>query len=406
MVTADSDSPIRIVPVRTATVRSWRCGCLVFLLSSALCAPVLHGEEPPLQLIHVTLTDDADWQEDSLSGRIVLTAADGGILLEEPNGTLHNLSPDEFRDIQDAGQPFTRLDSDSLATDLVNQMGAAFAIRQTEHFVICSAGSDTFTEHLAELLEEVYDEFFGFFESDSHSPVRRPEHPLPVVIFRSTVQLQQHARRQHPKISFDAVPGYYSSRFNRMYISDILRESRSRGGLIRQLKKVPRHTETIVHEVVHQLGYNSGLHIRFADNPLWFTEGVALYFESYSGRGRLLWSGPGRPNAVHLRHLRASGNEPRLPVSLTALISDNAVFQAPETTADAYAVSWALLYHLIHGDREAFNRLSRRLQQRKPLREIPAADELTELEAALRRRLPEVESDVMATLRTLRIRRR
>lgn len=376
----------------------------IALIALPLSIAAVAEDQASETLVHVKLADTADTPGETLSGRILLTAADGGILVEQRNGTLHNLTPEQFQQLRDTGRPFTWFDSNELAKDLTTQMGAVFFIRQTRHFVICSSASNLFTIHCAELLEKVYGDFFEFFQ-EVDTPVRQPEYPLPVVIFRGVSQLREHARHQHPEISFDEVPGYYSSRFNHIYISDIGDTARTRGGLIRLLKTMPRHTETIVHEAVHQLGHNSGLHARFADNPLWFTEGLALYFESSSRSGRLLWSGPGRPNAFHLNQLRATGKLARLPVSLTTLISDNSLFQDPETAADAYASSWALVHGLIRRDRDAFLRIARTMQQRSPLREFPPEDEIRDVQTALGRSLTEFEDDVVAALKPLRFRR-
>ncbi len=37
---------------------------------------------------------------------------------------------------------------------------------------------------------------------------------------------------------------------------------------------------TIVHEATHQIAFNSGLHQRLSDCPKWFSEGIAMYFET------------------------------------------------------------------------------------------------------------------------------
>ena len=52
---------------------------------------------------------------------------------------------------------------------------------------------------------------------------------------------------------------------------------------------LPGVTVTVIHEATHQIAFNCGLHTRYADNPLWLTEGMALYFETPDLRSRSGW---------------------------------------------------------------------------------------------------------------------
>ena len=354
-------------------------------------------------LNRVTLSAVEPAGRQTVCGRILLTARDGGILLEEPNGTIHNLIPSDFVSITDSEAPFAPLTADELATDLRQTMGPDFRSQQTDHYVICSAASQSVTQFVAELLEKVYSEYFKFF-ADSGVTVNPADGPLAVIVFGDANALQQHARQRHPEITFEDVPGYYSSRFNQTYVNvSASEESRSR--LSRELKKQPRTVETIVHEAVHQLGYNSGLHVRFADNPLWFTEGLALYFEPLSGRGRLLWSGPGRTNGLHLRHLNEMpATQDSTPLTVLQLIQDNRAFLQEETAADAYALSWGLVYHLIERDRPAFVRLATSFQQRSPLIDVTAEREAAGFEESAETSPDQLDREIRQTIRRLRSR--
>ena len=65
-----------------------------------------------------------------------------------------------------------------------------------------------------------------------------------------------------------------------------------------------RTVATIVHEATHQLAYNTGLQTRYAGNPMWVSEGIAVYFETPdldSARG---WRYIGAINRLHLNHFR------------------------------------------------------------------------------------------------------
>jgi len=333
---------------------------------------------------------------------VLIRAQDGGILLEARHGELHNLTPDKFTTIEQTDEVFRPYSADELAEYLTAQMGPAFGIRKTEHFVICTSASDAFTEYCAELLEAVYSHFYVRFAT-SDLGLYEPKGPLAVVLFRRTNDLQTHAAKQHPDTTFAGVPGYYTVRFNQMYVTDIpAARIQGRRDLAKYLRKKPRHTETIVHETVHLLGYNSGLHTRLADNPLWFTEGLAAWFEPSNGRGPVLWTGPGSTNAFHVQYLKSTRSRRSLPVSLPELLSNNQPFLQPESNSDAYASSWALVYYLIRREPKTFENLAQTFQQRVALEETAPAEERTIFANACETPLERLESKAASLVSRLK----
>ena len=103
---------------------------------------------------------------------------------------------------------------------------------------------------------------------------------------------------------------------------------------------------TIVHEATHQIAYNSGLQARFADNPRWLSEGLAIYFETPDLSSNRGWRGIGQVNRRRLNAFR-QGLAGRKPDSLTNLLTDDSQFQNTETALAAYAEAWSLSYFLI-----------------------------------------------------------
>src|SRR4029078_11637531 len=82
-----------------------------------------------------------------------------------------------------------------------------------------------------------------------------------------------------------------------------------------------RTVATIIHEATHQLAYNSGLEARFADNPFWVSEGIALYFETPDLQSSKGWKKIGGVNRVNLFNFRKLLRD-RPETSLTTLLSD------------------------------------------------------------------------------------
>ena len=62
---------------------------------------------------------------------------------------------------------------------------------------------------------------------------------------------------------------------------------------------------TIVHEATHQIAFICGLHRRYADIPLWVSEGVAVYFETPDLGSSKGWSTIGAVNRARLLTFRA-----------------------------------------------------------------------------------------------------
>ncbi len=353
--------------------------------------PVAAPAEDPLHT--VTLAPAADRAAiKRLTGRVLVEASDGGILLEERSGQLHNLTPKQFTSIVGRTAAFSYLPPDGLAALLLQQTAGGSTIHQTEHFVICSDASDLYTAFCGRLLEKVVAEYLKFFE-DSDVQLKKLTAKLPVLVFRDVARFQEFARRQHPDTDFTDVPGYYSVRDNQMLITAISgdRAFRTNSDVVRELKKTPRQVETIVHEAVHQLVFNTGLQVRYADNPMWLSEGLAVFFERASGRSSTIWSRPGEVSRIHLPGFQAATSQNRLRLPLADLLESDQAFQSPDHLGDAYAEGWAITFFLVRSDRAAFDRLLLHQQNRKPLQPVGAAARLEEFETATGRSLKDFE---------------
>jgi hypothetical protein len=103
---------------------------------------------------------------------------------------------------------------------------------------------------------------------------------------------------------------------------------------------------TIIHEATHQIAFNSGLLKRFADIPLWVSEGLAVYFETPDLQSAKGWRNIGavnRPRLDRFREYLSSRKESSLPT----LSMDDQRFRDARQALDAYAEAWALNYFLL-----------------------------------------------------------
>ncbi len=338
-------------------------------------------------------------------GRIITEARDGGILLEERSGQLQTLKPADIENKVALDQKFSRFSFEEMGRYLQDQTGSQFTILSTDHYVICSAGNAEYSRFAGGLLEKVYSEFHSFFAESAAIRLRQSEGPLPVIILSNEKDFQEFASRQHPEVNFEDTPGYYSVRENIILLRDPFpgSEFRTSSELRRQMARIPRQISTIVHEAVHQLAFNSGLQTRMADNPVWLSEGLALWFEPPAAKSPLLWSKPGQVNAVLQPAFAKFERNRKATIPLADLLQNDQAFLDPATMPVAYAESWGLVSWLIRHERQGFDRFLLSVGSRKPLIQISPEERLLEFEQSIQKSLNEIERSMISYAAKLRI---
>src|SRR5450631_2536740 len=86
-------------------------------------------------LEHVTIRRDS--KEQTVSGQLVVTAEDGGVLVMGADGTLWAIEPAEIVTRKDDDEPFQPLTRDELSQQLLAELPAGFEIHSTHHYLIC-----------------------------------------------------------------------------------------------------------------------------------------------------------------------------------------------------------------------------------------------------------------------------
>ena len=120
--------------------------------------------------------------------------------------------------------------------------------------------------------------------------MQEPRFPLVAIVFNTKEAYLAYSEREIGETA-KALIGYYNMQTNRMVSFDLTGVAGLAAGnnrfsstqLISQAFAQPgaeRTLATNVHEAVHQLSFNTGLQVRLADNPLWFSEGMAMFFET------------------------------------------------------------------------------------------------------------------------------
>jgi hypothetical protein len=104
---------------------------------------------------------------------------------------------------------------------------------------------------------------------------------------------------------------------------------------------------------------------------------------------------------LHLDHFRESlDRRPR--DALPTLLTDDARFRDPKTSADAYAGAWALNYFLLRARREQYVKYLQEISQLPALAEQTAAERLTQFRRAFGEDLADLDEDLVRAMRQVK----
>ena len=314
-------------------------------------------------------------QRQTVEGRLLLTAQDGGMLLESRDGMLWAITPEELVDRSAASLPFEPFTPDELGRRLLAELPPAFDVLHTSHYLILHDTSRVYAQWCGSLFERLYMAFTNFWRRRGFD-IQEPEFPLVAIVFADR---NAYMRYSAPEVgeAIESIIGYYSLRSNHMVMYDLTGTQAAgrapRGGSstaqINALLARPgasRQVATIVHEATHQIAFNCGLHIRYSDCPRWFSEGIAVYFETpdlTSARG---WRGIGAVNSDRLDRFHQYMRR-RPADSLSTLLRDDRRFLDAKRALDAYAEAWSLTYFLLRRYPNKYIEYLRRLSDKPPL---------------------------------------
>jgi hypothetical protein len=303
----------------------------------AVLATVVFGRGSVLAVERIVFRPSADSDEQiSVTGKALVKAADGGMLLLADDGQLWTVQPERIISRETDDSPFVPISNDQAGKRLLAETPAGFQIYQTAHYVICHNATDAYARWVGGLFERAYSGFYAYWKNKG---IDLPEPELPMVAI-VTADQESFAQMARPEVGdlVDSVIGYYNQQTNRV--------------MTFYLVNAERRVATLVHEAVHQLAYNSGLQQRMADNPYWVSEGMAIYFETTDSSARG-WRNIGGINQVNLARFRAYLQR-RPADSLLTLIRDDTRFRNPAEAVDAYGEAWAFNFYLLRARDEQY----------------------------------------------------
>ena len=360
-----------------------------------------------LALEQVTIRRDGT--DVQLEGRILLEALDGGIMLQTGDGTIWFVQPEETVSRSTDDTPFEPYTAKELGDRMLAELPLGFEVYHSNRYVICYSTSLAYAKWCGSLFERLHRAFTGYWKNCDFE-LSEPEFPLVAVVFADKRSYMDYAR---PEVgdAVGSIAAYYSLKSNRMVMYDITgAESRGGGGRMRSSAQVARilsqpgaahNVSAIVHEATHQIAFNCGLHARYSDCPRWFTEGIAVFFETPDVGNSRGWRKIGLVNGLRLaqfhRYFPHRGAD-----SLVSLISDDTRFLNVETAKDAYAEAWALTYFLLHQRTEEYIKYLKLLSAKKPQFFDDPPARLADFKKAFGEDLQELDKDFIRAISGLR----
>lgn len=350
--------------------RSRRPGLLAFLLFTALLSLLALGGAGGLGIRRAAAMETVQFADGAetrtVTGKRVVEAQDGSILLLARDGRLWPIQETDIRRRFQDARPFEPLSRDELARRVLADLPDGFQVHDTNNYLIAYDTSREYAQWCGTLFERLYLAFNNYFRR-RRFPVEEPEAPLVAIVFASRQSFIEHSRQEVGE-AVAQIQGFYSLQSNRMTLYDLTGGRAGSGDIQRMLMRadMQRNIATVVHEAAHQIAYNNGLHQRWVDIPMWVSEGIATYFETPDLRGTRGWSTIGTINRDRLSQFRRYlPNRP--DDSLESLIAEDSRFQNTETGPDAYAETWALTYFLLHRKPQQYLAYLQMLADKPPL---------------------------------------
>lgn len=325
---------------------------------------------------------DSKQNEREVKGEVLVEAQNGGMMLRGDDSRIWLIQPNEIIHRKRDDAPITPASAEVVSARLLEELGPTFSIYPTQHYLIAYDCSEPYVQRVGALFEQLHRSFFTFWKNQRWD-LDEPDYPLVGIVLRDHDSFMNYAENDIGETA-NSVIGYYHLSSNRMTTFNV--------------PNWERNVATIIHEATHQLAYNTGMQRRFADNPMWVSEGLATFFESPDMRNPGRWRSIGRVNQVNLARWRQYVRS-RPEESLATLIADDQRFRSAATATTAYAESWALTYFLIKTRRDEYVDYLRELSEGKPLAERTRPERIEMFERVMGDSLVDLDKAFMTYMR-------
>ena len=328
-------------------------------------------KERPVEKVIFKPAKSKSNKERTVTGEVMVEAQDGGIMLLADDGYLWTLQPEQIQKRSPTELPLQVATPPELEKRLLKELGkkfknANFSVHRTQHYLIVYNSSGDYAERVGGLFESLYRAFFTYWKNQRWE-LSEPRFPMVAIVLNDHESFLDYGRSDIGE-AVNSMIGYYNLTSNRMTTFNV--------------PNWERNVSTIIHEATHQLAYNCGLQKRFADNPTWVSEGLAMFFESPDMRNPGKWRGIGRVNRTNLA--RWNNYQRKRPSdSLATLLTIDNRYRSRDSANAAYGEGWALTYFLLRTRRKKYIDYLRHLSEGKPLAVKSPRQRIEDFETAM-----------------------
>ena len=274
-------------------------------------------------------------------------------------------------------------------------------------FIIVYTTSRAFANRCGTLLERVHTEYATYWRRRDVK-LTAPEFPLVAVVLSNEERYRQHAVQEGINL-FPEQRAYYHKLTNRIVLYDMTGQQAFQEGNQRRVNPndvlefltQPENIKTVVHEAVHQVGFNIGMHPRYVINPVWLYEGLAVLHEVPDTRHRSGWTPGPHVNRPRLDQLRRYLGRTHQESPIIKMIQGDKLFSNPQTALDNYALAWGLTYYLVRRRPQELAAYLKILQEKTPESDDSDEIRIEEFEACFGSDWNAFERDFINFLRRL-----
>ena len=288
------------------------------------------------------------------------------MLLLGRDGQLYEFAVADTKNSRKSAATFQGYSIAEMRNRLQEEFSRGFEVSTTPHFVVVHPRGEW--SAWGERLESLYRSFSHYMQVRGF-PVREPRVPLVAIVFLNQSEYYRYAAKTGEKLAPGTL-GHYDPETNRIFLFDAASTSGEDWSV---------NADTIIHEATHQTAYNVGVHRRFAQQPRWLVEGLAMMFEA---RGvwdaRSTYGQADRINFGRLhdfRHFHSS----RPSGIVKALVASDQMFRT--NGVFAYAEAWTLSFFLCETQPQEYSRYLATVASRKPFEEYTARERMADFTA-------------------------
>ncbi len=321
-------------------------------------------------LLHSALADsviELVTQEHTFQGRN-LAHNSQWCWLASTDGVLMKVNLREVSSFRKLNRDFTPKLPAAIASELRGEVASGMEVQTRGNFVVIAP---TGNAHVcADAAEQVHRSFSNYF-SRRNWALDQLEFPLVIMVHPSRLEFDKECEAIQIPTSSE-LKGFYHPQTNRvtLYVevgSENKAKETSNKGLPDSVRK------TLIHETIHQLAFNTGLHSRIAANPRWVVEGLAVDMEA----GLLNSSGSqdinSRVNKDRLDWFRQYRATRRSGTIADLISNDEGIYQ--KSPLDFYSEAWALTFYLSEARRPDYLRYLQRLKEKQTMHAVDSPEE-------------------------------